>query len=80
MPYLSLSSRYNGPIAVRDDTDEEYEDRPQTAYYAADFRLASNTNIEFELPGYVHIDGYRYSPFIKLFKNIFSLLIRESGF
>ena len=80
LPYLSLSSTYNGPIAVRLDTDTEYENRPETAYYSADFKIMSKTNIEFELPGYVYIDGYRYSPFIKFFKNTFSLLIRESGF
>ena len=39
-----------------------------------------NDLIEWEVPGYVHIDGYRYSPFLKMFKNIFSLLVRESGF
>ena len=80
LPYLSLSSTYNGPIAVRNDIESEYENRPETAYYSADFKIVSKTNIEFELPGYVHIDGYRYSPFIKFFRNIFSLLIRESGF
>ena len=80
LPYLSLSSTYNGPIAVRLDTDTEYENRPETGYYSADFKIMSKTNIEFELPGYVYIDGYRYSPFIKFFKNTFSLLIRESGF
>ena len=80
LPYLSLSSTYNGPIAVRLDTDTEYENRPETAYYSADFKIMSKTNIEFELPGYVYIDGYRYSPFIKFFENTFSLLIRESGF
>ena len=80
LPYLSLSSTYNGPIAVRNDIESEYENRPETAYYSADFQIVSKTNIEFELPGYVHIDGYRYSPFIEFFRNIFSLLIRESGF
>jgi putative peptide zinc metalloprotease protein len=80
LPYLSLSSTYNGPIAVRLDADTEYENRPETAYYSADFKIMSKTNIKFELPGYVYIDGYRYSPFIKFFKNTFSLLIRESGF
>ena len=80
LPYLSLSSTYNGPIAVRNDIESEYENRPETAYYSADFQIVSETNIEFELPGYVYIDGYRYSPFIKFFKNTFSLLIRESGF
>jgi len=80
LPYLSLSSTYNGPIAVRNDIESEYEYRPETAYYSADFQIVSKTNIKFELPGYVHIDGYRYSPFINFFRNIFSLLVRESGF
>ena len=80
LPYLSLSSTHKGPIAVRLDVDKEFENRPETAYYSANFRPVNKTNIEFELPGYVHVDGYRYSPFLKMFKNIFSLLIRESGF
>ena len=80
LPYLSLSSLYKGPIAVRADTDREYENRPETAYYSANFVPVKKTNIEFELPGYVHIDGNRYSPFVKLIKNVISLLIRESGF
>ena len=80
LPYLSLSSTHKGPIAVRLDVDKEFENRPETAYYSANFRPINKTNIEFELPGYVHVDGYRYSPFLKMFKNIFSLLIRESGF
>ncbi|MDC3070011.1 HlyD family efflux transporter periplasmic adaptor subunit [bacterium] len=80
LPYLSLSSTHKGPIAVRLDVDKEFENRPETAYYSANFRPVNKTNIEFELPGYVHVDGYRYSPFLKIFKNIFSLLIRESGF
>ena len=80
LPYLSLSSLYQGPIAVRADTNREYENRPETAYYAANFEPVSKTDIKFELPGYVHLDGNRYSPFVKLFKNVFSLLVRESGF
>ena len=80
LPYLSLSSTHKGPIAVRLDVDKEFENRPETAYYSANFRPVNKTNIEFELPGYVHVDGYRYSPFLNMFKNIFSLLIRESGF
>ena len=80
LPYLSLSSTHKGPIAVRLDVDKEFENRPETAYYSANFRPINKTNIEFELPGYVHVDGYRYSPFLKMFKNVFSLLIRESGF
>ena len=80
LPYLSLSSTHKGPIAVRLDVDKEFENRPETAYYSANFRPVNKTNIEFELPGYVHVDGNRYSPFLKMFKNIFSLLIRESGF
>ena len=80
LPYLSLSSTHKGPIAVRLDVDKEFENRPETAYYSANFRPVNKTNIEFELPGFVHVDGYRYSPFLKMFNNIFSLLIRESGF
>ncbi len=80
LPYLSLSSLYKGPIAVRANTDREFENRPVTAYYSANFEPVSETNIKFELPGYIHLDGNRYSPFVKLFKNVFSLLVRESGF
>ena len=38
LPYLSLSSAHKGPIAVRVDVDKEYENRPETAYYSANFK------------------------------------------
>ena len=81
LPYLSLSSQFDGPIATRNTTNEEYENRPMSAHYQVTFStIDKNDLIEWEVPGYVHIDGYRYSPFLKMFKNIFSLLVRESGF
>ena len=59
---------------------DEYENRPETAYYQATFKLSEkNSSIKWQLPGYVHVKGYRYSPFIKFIKNVFSLLIRESS-
>ena len=80
LPYLSLASIHNGPIAIRNFTAGEYQYRPQTAHYVADFDLLNQTKIKFQLPGYVHVEGARYSPFIKFFKNISAVLVRESGF
>ena len=80
LPYISLSSLHKGPIAIRNFTSGEFKYRPETAHYLADFKLVNNSSIQFELPGYVHVEGSRYSPFVKFFKNIFALLIRESGF
>jgi len=81
LPYLSLSSQFDGPIATRNSTNAEYENRPMTAHYQVTFStIDKNDLIEWEVPGYVHIDGNRYSPFLKLFKNVFSLFVRESGF
>ncbi|MDA9752254.1 site-2 protease family protein [Candidatus Pelagibacter sp.] len=80
LPYVSLSSIHNGPIAIRNFTSGEFQYRPETAHYIADFKLINKSSIQFELPGYVHIEGSRYSPFIKFFKNIIALLVRESGF
>ena len=80
LPYLALSSNYGGPIATRAFVSGEYENRPETAHYQATFQLVNKvSSIEWQLPGYVHVDGYRYSPFFKFIKNIFSLLIRESN-
>ena len=80
LPYPALSSNYGGPIATRAFVSGEYENRPETAYYQATFKLSEkNSSIKWQLPGYVHVKGYRYSPFIKFIKNVFSLLIRESS-
>ena len=74
-----MSSNFGGPIAARSFVQGDYENRPETAHYQVTFKLINNnTLVEWELPGYVHVDGSRYSPFIKFMKNIFSLLIRES--
>ena len=80
LPYIALSSIHSGPIAIRNFTSGEYQYRPETAHYIADFKLVNKSSIKFELPGYVHIEGSRYSPFTKLFKNIIAILVRESGF
>ena len=32
LPYLSLSSQFDGPIATRNTTNEEYENRPCLLY------------------------------------------------
>ena len=80
LPYISLSSIHNGPVAIRNFTGGEFQYRPQTAHYIAEFELVKQSKIQFELPGYVHIEGSRYSPFVKLFKNVFAILVRESGF
>ena len=79
LPYLSLSSQYDGPIATRKFVSKEYENRPVKAHYQATFNIVNRNNlIEWEIPGYVHIEGYRYSPIINFFKNFFSILVRES--
>ena len=80
LPYISLSSIHNGPVAIRNFTGGEFQYRPQTAHYIAEFELAKQSKIQFELPGYVHIEGSRYSPFAKLFKNVVAIFVRESGF
>ena len=80
LPYVALASIHNGPIAIRNFTSGEYQYRPETAHYIADFKLVNKSSIKFELPGYVHVEGNRYSPFVRFFRNVFSVLIRESGF
>ena len=80
LPYIALSSIHSGPITIRNFTSGEYQYRPETAHYVADFKLVNKSSIKFELPGYVHVEGNRYSPFVKFFRNVFSVLIRESGF
>ena len=80
LPYISLSSIHNGPIAIRNSISGEFKYRPETAYYIADFKLTNDSKIKFELPGFVHVDGARYSPLIKFLKNVLALLVRESGF
>ena len=80
LPYIALSSIHSGPIAIRNFTSGEYQYRPETAHYIADFKLVNESSIKFELPGYVHVEGNRYSPFVRFFRNVFSVLIRESGF
>ena len=80
LPYVALASIHSGPIAIRNFTSGEYQYRPETAHYIADFKLVNKSSIKFELPGYVHVEGNRYSPFVRFFRNIFSVLIRESGF
>ena len=80
LPYISLSSIHNGPVAIRNFTGGEFQYRPQTAHYIAEFELAKQSEIQFELPGYVHIEGSRYSPFANLFKGVIAILVRESGF
>ena len=77
---VSLSSIHNGPIAIRNSISGEFKYRPETAYYIADFKLTNDSKIKFELPGFVHVDGARYSPLIKFLKNVLALLVRESGF
>ena len=80
LPYISLSSAHDGPVAIRNFTGGEFQYRPETAHYIAEFELAKKSEIKFELPGYVHIEGSRYSPFAKLFKGVIAIIVRESGF
>ena len=55
LPYIALSSIHSGPIAIRNFTSGEYQYRPETAHYVADFKLVNKSSIKFELPGYVHV-------------------------
>ncbi|WP_440614209.1 site-2 protease family protein [Candidatus Pelagibacter sp. HIMB1748] len=80
LPYISLSSAHDGPVAVRNFTGGKFQYRPETAYYIAEFDLAKKSEIQFELPGYVHIKGSRYSPFSNLTKGVIAIIVRESGF
>ena len=80
LPYISLSSVHDGPVAIRNSTGGEFQYRPETAHYIADFELAKKSEIQFELPGYVHIQGSRYSPFANLIKSVIAIIVRESGF
>ena len=79
LPYLSLSSQYDGPIATRTFISEEYDNRPVEAHYQVTFQVINRDNkIELEVPGYVHVDGYRYSPIFDFFKSFVSMIVRES--
>jgi putative peptide zinc metalloprotease protein len=79
LPYLSLSSQYDGPIATRTFVSEEYENRPVNAHYQVTFQIINRDNkIELEVPGYVHVDGYRYSPIFDFFRSFISVIVRES--
>ena len=80
LPYISLSSVHDGPVAIRNSTGGEFKYRPETAHYIAEFELAKKSEIQFELPGYVHIQGSRYSPFANLIKSVIAIIVRESGF
>ena len=80
LPYISLSSVHDGPVAIRNSTGGEFQYRPETAHYIAEFELAKKSEIQFELPGYVHIQGSRYSPFANVIKNVIAIIVRESGF
>jgi putative peptide zinc metalloprotease protein len=80
LPYISLSSAHDGPVAIRNFTGGEFQYRPETAHYIAEFDLAKKSEIQFELPGYVHIQGSRYSPFANLIKSVIAIIVRESGF
>lgn len=80
LPYISLSSVHDGPVAIRNSTGGEFQYRPETAHYIAEFELAKKSEIQFELPGYVHIQGSRYSPFGNLIKSVIAIIVRESGF
>ena len=80
LPYISLSSAHDGPVAVRNFTGGKFQYRPETAHYIAEFDLAKKSKIQFELPGYVHIKGSRYSPLANLTKGVIAIIVRESGF
>ena len=80
LPYISLSSAHDGPVAVRNFTGGKFQYRPETAHYIAEFDLAKKSEIQFELPVYVHIKGSRYSPFANLTKGVIAIIVRESGF
>lgn len=80
LPYISLSSAHDGPVAVRNFTGGKFQYRPETAHYIAEFDLAKKSEIQFELPGYVHIKGSRYSPLANLTKGVIAIIVRESGF
>ena len=81
LSYLTLSSNYGGPIAVRSYVSGNFKNRPEEAFYRANFKPLNKENlIKWEIPGYVHIDGYRYSPFLQFIKNLLALLIREIDF
>jgi putative peptide zinc metalloprotease protein len=81
LSYLTLSSNYGGPIAVRSYVSGNFKNRPEEAFYRANFKPLNKENlIKWEIPGYVHIDGHRYSPFLQFIKNLLALLIREIDF
>ena len=80
LPYISLSSAHDGPVAVRNFTGGKFQYRPETAHYIAEFDLAKKSEIQFELPGYVHTKGSRYSPLANLTKGVIAIIVRESGF
>ena len=49
------------------------------AHYQTKFKLINDEElIEWEIPGYVHVDGYRYSPIFDFFRSLISIIVRES--
>jgi putative peptide zinc metalloprotease protein len=81
LSYPSLISKYGGPIASRPFVSGDFDSRPVTAHYRVSFDLLNKEQaVDWQLPGYVHVKGNRYSPFLKFMKNVLSLLVRESGF
>lgn len=76
---IELASIYGGPIAVRQDTDGKLT--PERPIY----RVLANPQQDRQAPdqvlrGTIHIEGESQSILLQLWRNIVSVLIRESGF
>jgi putative peptide zinc metalloprotease protein len=88
----SLSSRYQGPVAVRQPESRatregyggnEQGGKPQEALYRVTLRPAPGKEAEtpyWRLPGYAHVEAPPVSLLERGFRKAASVLIRESGF
>lgn len=76
---VELASIYDGPIAVRQDSEGRLiPERP--VYRMIAHPLENMTAPNQVLRGSIHIDGKRQSLLSRLWRNVTGVLIRESGF
>jgi len=79
LPYLELGSDYNGPIAARQEKEQELI--PEQAYYKV--TLLPDDTIQppsLRTLGFVVIDGKPKSYLTRIWQSGAGIFIRESGF
>lgn len=77
--YPALLSTHNGPIAVRQNNNDDNV-TPQAAYFKAQFSVLTPRRINHTLTGQLQIDTARYSPASDWIDGILAILVRETGF